>query len=238
MGALRVEVVGTPGHTKRHQSFVVTEGDHCVVFTGGSLLVGAVGRTDLLGADMAEALAGEQWASVRGLLEHLPSRAVVHPTHGFGSFCSAAPATNTESTIGAERQINPAALLDREIFVKTLLDGFGEYPSYFAHMAARNQAGFVPPAYLDPVPALSAREVADVSSRTWVVDVRHRSAFAAGHVPGTVNIGLDGPLATYLGWTMPWGNEFALVAGDDAELSRASGSRPHRTRPAFRHSDH
>jgi hydroxyacylglutathione hydrolase len=221
VGAMRVDVVGTPGHTRHHQAFAVTEGGRCAVFTGGSLLVGSVGRTDLFGADAAEALAGEQWSSVRGLLENLSRKAVVHPTHGFGSFCSSTPATTTESTIGTERRVNPAALIDRETFVKTLLEGFGEFPSYFAHMAELNRAGFVPPAYRDPAPSLSDGEVADLAAHMWVVDVRHRAGFAAGHIPGTVNIGLDGPFATYLGWTMPWRSEFVLVAGDEAELSRA-----------------
>ena len=221
VGTMRVDVVATPGHTRHHQAFVVTQGNRCAVFTGGSLLVGSVGRTDLLGADMAEALAGEQWFSVRSLLESLSRKAAVHPTHGFGSFCSSTPATTTESTIGIERRVNPAALLDRETFVKTLLDGFGEFPSYFAHMAELNQAGFVPPANRDPAPALSNHEVADLAAHTWVVDVRRRAEFADGHIPGTVNIGLDGPFATYLGWTMPWGSDFVLVAGDENELSRA-----------------
>src|SRR6202034_4205569 len=113
-GGLRsVDVVATPGHTRHHQTFVVAEGSRTVAFTGGSLLVGSVGRTDLLGPDLAAPLAGEQWASVRQLLGSLPGATVVHPTHGFGSFCSASPAANTETTIDAERGMNPAARLDR-----------------------------------------------------------------------------------------------------------------------------
>jgi hydroxyacylglutathione hydrolase len=227
VGALRVEVVATPGHTPHHQSFVVTEGDDCVVFTGGSLLIGTVGRTDLVGAQRAADLAGEQWTSVRRLLGDLPGPTAVHPTHGFGSFCSASPCSGTETTIEAERRANPAARLDREVFVKTLLAGFGEYPGYFAHIAAINRSGFHPRRYQDPVPTLSPSDVAELTVRAWVIDVRARTAFAAAHVPGTVNVGVDGPFATFVGWTMPWGTDFALVGADEGELSRARRALAH-----------
>jgi hydroxyacylglutathione hydrolase len=227
VGGMRVEVMATPGHTPHHQSFVVTEGDDCVVFTGGSLLIGTVGRTDLVGAERASDLAGEQWASVRRLLGDLPGPTAVHPTHGFGSFCSASPSSGTETTIDAERGVNPAARLDREIFVKTLLAGFGEYPSYFAHIATLNRFGLRPPRYRDPVPTLTPSEIAALTPSAWVIDVRPRTAFAAAHVPGTINVGVDGPFATYVGWTMPWGTDFALVAADEGELARARRALAH-----------
>jgi glyoxylase-like metal-dependent hydrolase (beta-lactamase superfamily II)/rhodanese-related sulfurtransferase len=221
IGALTLTVKDTPGHTQLHQSFIVSEGDACAVFTGGSLLIGTVGRTDLLGAGLAASLASAQWSSVRWMLDNLPHDAGVHPTHGFGSFCSSNPCSGTETTIGAERVANPAAHLDCETFVKTLLAGFGEYPSYFAHMATRNRLGLQPASYRDPVPTLADGDIGELATRMWVIDVRPRATFADGHVPGTVNAGLDGPFATYVGWTMPWEAPFALVASDDAELSRA-----------------
>jgi glyoxylase-like metal-dependent hydrolase (beta-lactamase superfamily II)/rhodanese-related sulfurtransferase len=227
VGALCVEVVATPGHTRHHQSFVVSEGDDCAVFTGGSLLVGTVGRTDLLGADLAAGLAAEQWASVRRLLDGLPGDAVVHPTHGFGSFCSATVSQGTETTIGAERQVNPAAQLDCDTFVTTLLAGFGEYPSYYTYMAARNRTGCSATDYRDPVPVLPAGDLADLARHMWIVDVRPRAPFAAAHVAGAINVGVDGPFAVYLGWTMPWESRFALVGADEAELSRARRALAH-----------
>jgi len=227
LGALRVEVVGTPGHTRHHQAFVVTEGDDGVVFTGGSLLIGSVGRTDLLGAEHAAELAGVQWASVRRLLRTLPGATPVHPTHGFGSFCSATACTDTVTTIATERHANPAAELDRTSFVRTLCAGFGEYPPYFDHMAGANRAACAQRAYVDPVPTLSDTEIAELTRHAWVFDVRPRPVFAAAHVPGTVNVGVDGPLATYVGWTMPWGADFALVGDDDDELRRARRALAH-----------
>jgi glyoxylase-like metal-dependent hydrolase (beta-lactamase superfamily II)/rhodanese-related sulfurtransferase len=227
IGTLSVEVVGTPGHTKHHQSFVVTEDEDCVVFTGGSLLIGTVGRTDLLGAEHAAALAAQQWTSVRRLLKELPGSATVHPTHGFGSFCSATPCVGTETTIEAERRVNAAAQLDRRAFVTALLGGFGEYPRYFSHIAARNRAADRHASYRHPVPTLAPSALAELATRVWVVDVRSRSKFAAAHVPGTINMGVDGPFATYLGWTMPWGSDFALVGADEAELTQARTALAH-----------
>jgi glyoxylase-like metal-dependent hydrolase (beta-lactamase superfamily II) len=227
VGSLHVSVVGTPGHTPHHQAFVVSDGAERAVFTGGSLLFGTVGRTDLLGADHAAELAADQWASVRWMLDTLPTETGVHPTHGFGSFCSAVPCAGTETTIGAERRVNPAAQLDRGTFVDNLLAGFGEYPDYFAHMAARNRSGLQPPAYRDPVPVLPDGDLEELAMRMWVIDVRPRTVFAAGHVPGSVNAGVDGPLAVYVGWTMPWNADFALVAADESELCEARNTLAH-----------
>jgi glyoxylase-like metal-dependent hydrolase (beta-lactamase superfamily II)/rhodanese-related sulfurtransferase len=227
IGALVVTVKATPGHTPHHQSFIVSEGEEYAVFTGGSLLIGTVGRTDLLGADLAATLASAQWSSVRWMLDHLPQETAVHPTHGFGSFCSSTACAGTETTIGAERDVNPAARLDCETFIKSMLKGFGDYPSYFAHMATRNRQGLLPASYLEPVPTLAPDDIQELTEQMWVIDVRKRATFAAGHIPGTVNAGVVGPSATYVGWTMPWGAPFALIAADEAQLSRARGLLAH-----------
>jgi len=221
VGGLELEVVATPGHTAHHLSYVVRGADQVAVLTGGSLLVGTTGRTDLLGAERAEELAGAQWLSARRLLAMLPDDAAVHPTHGFGSFCAAGPAGARATTIGRERASNPAALLAQRRFVSDLLAGLGEFPSYYAHMAGLNRAG---PAALDlaPVPALGPGEPARVvAAGGWVVDVRPRKSFAAAHLEGAVNAGVDGPLATYVGWVIPWGSALTLLAESPTELETA-----------------
>ena len=114
------------------------------VFTGGSMLNGSTGRPDLLGSAYTCALAHAQHSSVRYLALSLPESTPIFPTHGFGSFCAATPATSTSSTIGAESRSNPALVLDRESFVSTVLAGLDAYPAYYAHMAPANAAG--PPA--------------------------------------------------------------------------------------------
>jgi len=104
-GSLTMTVMHTPGHTPGHLSYVLSEtgGDPVAVFTGGSMLYGAVGRTDLIGPDQTEQLTRAQYRSVRRLAAELPDEVAVYPTHGFGSFCSATPTTGTSSTIGTER---------------------------------------------------------------------------------------------------------------------------------------
>ena len=94
-------------------------------------------------------------------------------------------------------------------------------------MAERNREGLTQRRYLDPVPDLSDGELAELGARAWVVDVRPRQSFAVAHVPGTVNIGVEGPFATYVGWTIPWGADFALVGEDESELSRARRALAH-----------
>ena len=109
-GSLTVTAMHTPGHTPGHLSYVLSETGHdpAAVFTGGSMLYGAVGRTDLIGPDQTERLTRDQHRSVRQLAAELPDEVAVYPTHGFGSFCSATPTVGTSSTIGTERRINVA----------------------------------------------------------------------------------------------------------------------------------
>src|SRR5580704_17379392 len=117
-GSLTVTVMHTPGHTPGHLSFVLAEDGHepVAVFTGGSMLYGAVGRTDLISPAHTEQLTQAQYRSVRRLAEVLPDQAAVYPTHGFGSFCSATPTSGTSSTIGHERRINVALQSDEHAF--------------------------------------------------------------------------------------------------------------------------
>ena len=93
VGSLRVSALATPGHTPHHLAYLLSTptGGRSYVCTGGSVLPGAVGRTDLLGDERADELAAAQWHSVRRLLSQLDAGTSVLPTHGFGSFCSAAP---------------------------------------------------------------------------------------------------------------------------------------------------
>ena len=221
---MRVRAISTPGHTFTHLSYALesaTEDHQRVetvgVFTGGSLLFGATGRPDLLGHDHTHDLVHHQFASARRLADELPEHTHVLPTHGFGSFCSSgSTGDTTASTIGVERQDNPALTQDEERWVAETLAGLDDYPAYYAHMSPANLAG---PGAAD----LSAPQHADkqaLASRLeageWLVDLRTRTAFAAGHVTGTMNIGLEGQFATYLGWLIPWGTPLTLL-GDSPE---------------------
>jgi len=219
---MRVRVMATPGHTFTHLSYVLeAAGRAHAVFTGGSLLYGSTGRPDLLGPGCAGELAHAQFASAHRLATELPEDADVYPTHGFGSFCSATQSEGTSSTIGRERRANPALTLAEDRYVSELLAGLDAYPAYYAHMGPANAAG-------PPGPDLSAPRRADaaelrrrIEAGEWVVDLRARRAYAAGHVPGTLSFDLDGSFATYLGWLIPWGTPLTLLGRTPEQVAEA-----------------
>lgn len=211
-GAIEVTAIHTPGHTPTHLSYAVAiEGEPAAVFTGGSVLFGAMGRTDLVDPDITEALTRAQHRSAHRLADMLPDDTEIYPTHGFGSFCSATETKGTESTIGKEKEQNLALTEDEDDFVTELMAGLTAYPRYYAHMAPLNQAGpddadLGMPQLVDP-PALQHR----IEHGEWVVDLRSRTAYAADHLRGTVSIELADPFATYLGWTLPWDAPLTLI---------------------------
>ncbi|WP_228717325.1 MBL fold metallo-hydrolase [Allosaccharopolyspora coralli] len=219
---LRVRVVATPGHTFHHLSYVLEHDGHAAgVFTGGSLLYGTTGRTDLLGDEHREELARHQHASARRLTEELPDGAKVWPTHGFGSFCAAGAAGTQGDTVGDQRRDNPALTLAQREFVDHALSGLDVYPAYYAHMGAINAAG--PPTLdLRPPHRASPEELtARLDAGEWVVDLRSRKAYMSTHLAGTVSLGLDGPMATWLGWLAERDAAVTLVGSSPAEVAEA-----------------
>lgn len=218
---MRVTALATPGHTFTHLSYALTERqdglDQSIgVFSGGSLLYGATGRPDLLGPEHTDDLVRHQHASAHRLAELLPDDADVYPTHGFGSFCSATQSEATSSTIGDEKRSNPVLTQDEQTYVDELLAGLGAWPAYYAHMAPANADGPSEPDLSPPAIADAAELRRRIEAGEWVVDLRSRTAFAAGHAPGTLNFGLDDSFATYLGWLIAWGTPVTLL-GETAE---------------------
>ena len=217
VGQMTVRTIGTPGHTPHHVSFAVGKGDQpAMVFTGGSMLFGSVGRTDLVDADLTERLTHQQYASVRRLADELPADTAVLPTHGFGSFCSATPTSGAASTVEQQRSQNPALTQDEEQFVRDLLTGLDAYPAYYAHMGPANLAGPAPVDLSPPAEADADELRRRIAVGEWVVDLRERKAFARGHVPGTYSFDATGNMVTYLGWLIPWGTPLTLI-GESAE---------------------
>jgi hydroxyacylglutathione hydrolase len=202
LGGLRLRAVATPGHTHEHLAFILVDGDRPVgVFTGGSLLVGAAARTDLVSPDQTESLARRQYASIRRLTE-LPDDVAVWPTHGSGSFCAAPSGAQRISTIGHELATNPLLQApDEDSFVADLLDTLGSYPPYFRRLAEVNRRG---PAVHDQSPVLPALAVGDVlamrSAGAQLVDVRPVPEFAMAHIPGALSIPLRPAFVSWLGW--------------------------------------
>jgi rhodanese-related sulfurtransferase len=220
---MRVPVLAPPGHTFNRVSYVLAaaDGTRLGVFSGGSLLFGSTGRPDLLGPEHTDALVRHQHASAHLLAEQLPDDALVFPTHGFGSFCSATQSEAEASTIGTEKRSNPALTQDEESYVRELLDGLGAHPAYYAHMARRNADGPAAPDLSPPAEAHPAELRRRIEAGEWVVDLRHRTALAAGHAPGTLNFGLDGAFSTYLGWLIEWGTPVTLLGETRAAVAEA-----------------
>jgi glyoxylase-like metal-dependent hydrolase (beta-lactamase superfamily II) len=219
VGAMTVRVLATPGHTDTHLSYVISEGEHTpAVFTGGSLLYGSVGRTDLIDTARTEELTRAQFHSARRLASELPDATAVYPTHGFGSFCSSGSAAGGDSaTIGEEKLRNDALITDDEyVFVETLIENLTAYPAYYAHMGGLNRVGPTAPDLSPPNPLDAAELRTRIDAGEWVVDLRDRTAYAASHVHGSVGIALGQQFSTYLGWLMPWGTPLTLI-GDSAE---------------------
>jgi hydroxyacylglutathione hydrolase len=221
-GALRLVARATPGHTPEHVSWDVHEDGGPVpgaVLTGGSLLAGSVGRTDLLGPERTADLTALQFRTLRRLAV-LPDETRVLPTHGSGSFCVAGPAIDEQvTTLGIERSRNPLlAAPDEPAFAAMLLGGLGEYPRYYRHMAPLNRAG--PPVLggvslpkrLGPAAFASA-----VEAGAHVVDARDRVGFADAHLPGSWNIELDESFAAYVGWMLPFDAPLLLVLPDPTD---------------------
>jgi hydroxyacylglutathione hydrolase len=226
-GTMRVRVIATPGHTFTHLAYALADaatGEAIAVFTGGSLLHGATGRPDLLGAEHAPALAAAQHESARRLAETLPGQAAVHPTHGFGSFCAGSPASAPGadgSMIADERRRNPALTLDATSYVAGLLAGLDEYPVYYAQMGPANAAGPGAADLTPPAAASGAQIGARIEAGEWVVDLRHRRMFAAGHLPGSLSFEYGDNLVANLGWLLPPGTPVTLIGGTPAQVAEA-----------------
>lgn len=223
-GGFALRAVHTPGHTEHHTSYVLADADgySVGVFSGGSMLFDATGRTDLVGAEHTRALTVAQYRSVRRLADEVPGDTSLFPTHGFGSFCAASTAGRDESTIDEQRGSNPALTQSEQDFVEELLANLTEYPAYYSHMAKINAAG--PPA-ID----LSVSQPVDVDelrrrieAGEWVVDLRHRTAFAAGHLRGSLGFELSDSFVTYLGWLYRWGAFLTLVGDDENQIADAT----------------
>ncbi|MFF4957071.1 MBL fold metallo-hydrolase [Streptomyces sp. NPDC001222] len=227
---LTLRALATPGHTPHHTSYVLEESDvpdaaatPVAVFTGGSLLIGAVGRPDLVEPRLTERLARAQHASVHRLATELTDDTPVLPTHGFGSFCASASvqATGSTTTIGKEKETNEALLRDVDAFVADLLAGLADIPAYYAYMGPANAEGPAPVDLTPPAVADADEIAARLAAGEWVVDLRSRVAFAEGHVAGSLNFEAGGQLATYLASLVPWGKPVTLLAESPEQLAAA-----------------
>ena len=212
--------IATPGHTPDHHAYLLTErGTPIALFTGGSLMVGAVGRTDLCGPELAEPLARDMFKSLRRF-DELPAELPVYPTHGSGSFCSAPGGSLRTTTLGRELVENQLfAIHDEDTFVQQLLSGFGSFPTYFARLPELNRLG---PTRYDNLPRLATLSPDDLERHAAaagvIIDVRPVAKFAAGHISGSISNTLRPQFASWLGWLVEPNRSLAFVL--DADQNR------------------
>jgi len=228
VGALRFTARDTPGHTPEHVAYSVADAargdDPALLFTGGSLLIGAVGRTDLLGQEHAVDYAHDMHRSLHDVILRHDDHVVVQPTHGAGSLCATGIASTPTSTIGYERRHN--ALLrveDVEEFAKRLLHRQPTVPRYFARMRPTNQAG---PALLggrvpEPRPLSLDETRSAVAGGALLLDLRPPAEHAVAHAPGSQSIPLGPSFGTWLGWVVEPDRPIVLVLHRPADWDEA-----------------
>lgn len=224
VGDLRLTARDTPGHTPEHVTYGLADRSRAdeplLLFTGGSLLVGAVGRTDLLGAEHARPYAAAMFRSLREVILAHEDFVGVYPTHGAGSLCSTGISSTPHSTVGFERRHNPMLQpTDVDSFARRLLGGQPAFPRYFARMRPTNQAG---PGLLGPRPPtlrpLDLAEVRDELGRgALIVDARTPGAHAAGHIPGSLSIPAGSSFGTWLGWVVEPDRPLVFMLDDPAD---------------------
>ena len=227
LGAFEIRVMGTPGHTPEHISFLLVERDAktpAALFSGGALIVGGAARTDLLTPELTQPLAHDLYHTIHDKLLKLPDELEVFPTHGAGSYCVAPGSADRTTTIGRERMNNSLVQArSEEEFVQRALNGLPSYPTYYQYLRGINQRG---PKILGGVPVLKPLAPGEVKALmeagVVVLDVRHGKLFGAGHVPNSYGIRVDAPLTTWAGWLIPFGSRIVLVGEDTDQIVAAT----------------
>ncbi|MDQ8145905.1 MAG: MBL fold metallo-hydrolase [Gemmatimonadota bacterium] len=231
IGNIHIAVMHTPGHTPEHLSFLVTDtaaaSEPIGIVTGDFVFVGDVGRPDLL--EKAAKVANTMEAGARQLFHSLerfralPDFVQVWPGHGAGSACGKALGAIPTSTVGYEKRFNwGVATTDEGTFVRMVLEGQPEPPLYFAEMKRINREG---PTILGgfPEPLAGDRDALEraLAAGSVVIDTRPAAVFAAGHVPGTLNIPLNKSFSTWAGWLVRYDVDIALIADNAAAVATA-----------------
>lgn len=225
LGRASLEVRATPGHTPESISIVVypdADAPAYGVFTGDTLFIGDVGRPDLLSSAGVSAgeLGRQLYRSLREQLLTLPDDTKVFPAHGAGSACGKNLSTETVSTIGEQRRTNYAlAPMSEDEFVDVVTEGQTVAPLYFSFAAHRNREAHD---VLDEHAAVRRLHLDDVLDHQAgggaVIDGRDPADFAAGHVAGSINVGLGGRFAEYVGEIVRPGTPIVVVTAPGDEL--------------------
>jgi hydroxyacylglutathione hydrolase len=227
VGRARIKVLETPGHTPESVCLVITDEEKSAqpwaVLTGDTLFLGDVGRPDLSNTHTPAQLAAMLYDSLHNKLLRLADDVLVYPAHGAGSLCGRNMRAERSSTIGTERLTNYALQIkSREEFVRELTANLPARPEYFAQDAEINRAGASALSELPALPPIAAVELkALLDEGVIALDVRPGDQFAAGHVPGSINIALSGQFATWAGTILGLSSRPVLIAATPEQLSEA-----------------
>lgn len=226
-GQASVRVLETPGHTPESICLVVTDRGQSespwAVLTGDTLFIGDVGRPDLSPRHTPAQLAGLLYDSLHQKLLTLADNVLVYPAHGAGSLCGKNMRAERSSTIGTERLTNYALQIkSREEFIAQLTSHLPARPEYFAKDAEINRAGAPALSELSPLRAIAPAELDKMLHEGEIaLDVRPGDEFAAGHVPGSVNIPLSGQFASWAGTVLGLSSHPVLIAATEAQVEEA-----------------
>lgn len=220
LGEATLHALYTPGHTPDHKSYVLGLGTRpYALFSGGAVMLGSIARTDLFGPHLAVHLALEALTTLQVRLRGLPDSIRVFPTHGAGSFCGAGGHSGHETTLGHERQTNPFFQITEVMpFLVRVLDQ-ERFPAYYRDMAGINTSGA--PLLGHTLPALNLLSAGDVDrlieNGAALIDIRIGRDYDRGHIPGSYNVGLDGPVSAWVGWLVARDRRVVLVGGTAAQ---------------------
>jgi glyoxylase-like metal-dependent hydrolase (beta-lactamase superfamily II)/rhodanese-related sulfurtransferase len=226
-GRASIRVLETPGHTPESICLVVTDEEKSpspwAVLTGDTLFIGDVGRPDLSPNHTSVELAGMLYDSLHGKLLKLADNVLVYPAHGAGSLCGKNMRAERSSTIGTERLTNYALQIkSREDFIVQLTSNLPARPEYFAKDAEINRAGAAALSDLPPLRALAPHELKTMLDEGEIaLDIRSADEFAAGHVPGSVNIALSGQFASWAGTVLGLTAHPVLIATSGEQIEEA-----------------
>ncbi|MCP9768170.1 MBL fold metallo-hydrolase [Lacihabitans sp. LS3-19] len=230
LGNIKIKVLHTPGHTMESSCFLIIDenGKENSVITGDTLFIGDVGRPDLAvkGNITQDVLAGYLFDSIHNKLLILPDETIIYPGHGAGSACGKNMSTETIDTLGNQKKTNYALQTkSREEFVNKVLTGLVSPPQYFPKNAVLNKTGYgsLDEVYKNGMKALNVIEfnIAAEETHALILDIRVPQTFAKGYIPNSMNVGLDGSFASWVGTLIVDLNQAILLVGDESKIEEA-----------------
>lgn len=226
LGKARIKVIHTPGHTMESVCYLLIneEGKEEAIFTGDTLFIGDVGRPDLaqkVVKDLTqEILAGHLYDSLRNKLMPLLDHLIVYPAHGAGSACGKNMSKETSDTLGNQKKTNYALQpMTKEEFIREVLSGLTPPPAYFPQNVMMNIQGYdsIDEVLERGVRPLSPAEFEAAANETGalILDTREAQVFAKGFIPNSINIGIDGSFAVWVGAMIPDLKQEILVVAEE-----------------------